>query len=235
MNNLVFVNGEEWKWLKTGVADAVHDHKPDMFACAVGEYEPKENRKSFNPCAHYGILADWKLKDSVTILGHAKMDSEFKPFGELIDDMTLLHSRGDAFRLGLVLLPKELWIVKFVEGIANSIRRYGWTDPGGASLLQSSFPAPNLWSSLLYEMTQTLNCVFDYGSTGFGSPFLGKGSYGRVFRVTIGRKRTCALKIVLRKNSVQARIEFDTLKSLEGKECAIKLECEQVVETANGL
>ena len=200
------VNSEEYPWLVTTSNDSRFNQKPDNIFCHCAVYS---NRKPFStddaelvslrrPTDKYGVLADWVLRDSIDAIGEAKVEINNAAFGEVINYARHVCYRADAPKHTKILLydKREFWMVRATLGEISSVEICPWACPGSVNVLVGFFQqGRSPWVLLLLEACRHWKLQVE------NNAYLGKGTFGRVFKVTSrgdgGRKAFKALKLVL--------------------------------------
>lgn len=252
------INSEDFAWLRVKVdaESSPLDAKPDFFIAPTECYEKKilkcdsksatereEMRKRYtqekNVSFRFGILADWRLRDSVYILESKFVALGNAEFGEII---VYLQKLGGMKRArGMLFNQTDFWLVE-VQGPAVTQRiKAKWSDPGSIRRIQEFFPqGPWHGVSELCKMLKVRIADPLYFQSK-DTAFLGAGGIGRVFRVipeSIDLKNArlsdmIALKVVPILEAVSLNLEFARLKyhHLNCPECTLlaKPLCDEIV------
>ena len=200
------VNSEEYPWLVTTSDDSRFNQKPDNIFCHSAIYnrrspfptEDDELIRLRRPGDNYGVLADWALRDSIDVIGEAKMKIDHAAFGEVINYARHVCYRNDAPKRTKILLydKYEFWMVRATLGEISSVNICQWASLGSVQNLVSFFQeGRSPWVRLLVAACDHWNLEVQ------NDAFMGKGTFGRVFRATYqgegGRRIIKALKLVL--------------------------------------
>ena len=134
----LLVNSEEYGWIETG-ADKKFFRKPDLFV-APSCFWAARNEENYDGRV-YGVLASWRLRDSVAVLLEAKLTNLNDVIGQLIRGMQFLCSGDGGIslqRYGIALLSKEFYVVQFAGANVVAIEKCGWSESGGFALLKKA-------------------------------------------------------------------------------------------------
>ena len=202
--NIQVVNSEQYAWLETG-SSAEYDKRPDVFFChsAIYESRPPFDTKDEELLGlrresdEYGVLADWRLRDCIDVIGQAKKKIGHDSIGQVVN-----YARHVCFQHGapkyvkLLLYDKqEFWLLRATNGDISQAVRCKWKSHGGREILRAFLEdGRSPWIKLLIAACEHWNLEVQRDS------FLGKGAFGRVFKVASrqeGRTLFHALKIVL--------------------------------------
>jgi hypothetical protein len=199
------VNSEENPWLVTTELSSRFNQKPDNIFCHNAMYKKREAFKTEDAdllrlrrnTNKFGILANWRLRDCIDAIGEAKVKIDHQGIGEVVNYARhICFEDGSPERTRLILYDKkEFWICPVVHGKISFVQQCSWDTPGSKQILKSFIEdGRSPWVTLL-------NAACDlWELTVKSDAFLGMGSFGRVFKVTLpqeGRKKSMALKLVL--------------------------------------
>jgi hypothetical protein len=204
---LVIVNSEEYKWLEQHDLSKGHNLKPDLVVIYKGLHllkpEPKPtNLQTYrhstvtNYIFQFGVPT-WEFLDSIKVVVEWK--SIISPMDRTVMYRYLLHLSFDAQNIvfvGLLCDAVGFYLMECVFGDIRSIKHYSWTNSGSLNSLRDVFlfnKGDGKWIILLNEVLNILPIrLVEDGA------FLGKGGFGRVFKVKEGVTEIVrALKIVL--------------------------------------
>ena len=200
------VNSEEYPWLVTRSDDSRFNQKPDNIFCHTALYNCRkpftttdaELLRLRKPTNKYGVLAHWALRDCIDAIGEAKMKIDNAAFGEMINYARYMSFDKDGPKHTKILLydKYEFWMLNATLGDIISVRKCQWTSGGSVQELVRFFrEGRSHWVRLLVAACDHWNLEAQ------NDAFMGKGTFGRVFRVTDqgegGRRSFKALKLVL--------------------------------------
>ena len=189
-HNLVFVNSENNAWLSQSLfAKKNTNLKPDGFATHCAMYDDKSEGKGYR-CG----LAYPGLFDSL-ILFEAKLNIDHTALGKVIYYLQLLAPKIPAS--AVLFTPKLFWLIQSDKGAITKIQVVKWVNNGSRKIFEN-FIQENVspWVKNL-----SLACTNFNVDVNDGKSYLGRGSFGRVFKVAHQTtKEICALKIVAREN-----------------------------------
>jgi hypothetical protein len=225
-DSLVLVNSEEYPWLVTS-KDKKYNQKPDLFLCPEEIYTKKQPWVA-NVTLHerqeshkFGALSDWALRDCLVATFEAKLKIDNKAVGEAANYGYHIVSGDNAPPLArIVLFDKKTFFLMIVTSVIHpvTIIECQWCTPGSKALLRSVSLDPKPWTASI--KTVLLKWNLKIARDDKGSAWLGRGRYGRVFRVSKdGSDKQMALKVVLESNSLMLSMEKAMLR-MAAEECS---------------
>ena len=201
------VNSEEYAWLQTMSESKKYNQKPDIIFCHKAIYN---SRVPFNTDDEnllqlrrddniYGVLASWSLRDSIDVVGEAKMRIDNSAFGEVVNYARhISYQEGSPIHTKLLLYDQQEFLqVRAARGEIASVAKCRWDIAGSlGELARFIREGRSPWVELLIEACSHWGLEVEPNS------FLGKGAFGRVFKVyrrpgNHGRRVLAALKLVL--------------------------------------
>jgi hypothetical protein len=202
-DGMALVNSENHQWIETLDGIAAENRKPDLFLCPKSFWQQKgeDNR---------GVLARWKLKDSVSVLCEAKTRNLHETVGQIVTNIRhLCHGEFQMTRFGIALLPSQFYVLEFSGMSVINVTRSDWGQRGGNQLLARAFGSSTHWSTACVSLCSLLHV----SAVGEGRGFLGAGGFGRVIRCHVGDEEK-ALKMVVGDHLqvVAAMREFEALQ-----------------------
>lgn len=202
------VNSEEYAWLQTMSESTRYNHKPDNIFCHKAIYNSRvpfntddvnlvQLRRDDNI---YGVLASWSLRDSIDVVGDAKMRIDNKAFGEVVNYARhISYQEGSPIHTKLLLYDQqEFFQVRATRGEIASVAKCRWDIAGSrGELARFIQEGRSPWVELLIKACN------HWGLEAEPNSFLGKGAFGRVFKAyrqpeNCGPRVLTALKLVLR-------------------------------------
>ena len=218
-DGLVLVNSEDFSWVVTLGGERNNYQKPDFFVChpAMVESRKKKVTPSFTPLpgAHYGVLSDFRLRDGLGGILDCKLTVTNEAFGELIIHLEHL-CRGHEGMLRGVLFGKAdqpIYFVKMARGVVAEIIQTTWAAPGLKTFWKRFLTPSSPWALALSQLCLQLQLDCVIPSDANQLLFLGKGTFGRVFKVS-QRGVEFALKVL---GSETGRREYGTLQRIKAK------------------
>jgi len=197
------VNSENHPWLETLHGIPAEDRKPDLFLCPKSFWRQKAE-------AERGVLAAWKLKDSVSVLCEAKRQTLHATVGQIVTNIRhLCHGEFQMTRFGIAVLASEFYVLEFSGPSVISVACSKWGQRGGNQLLERAFGLATPWSKACVSLCSLLRV----SAVGEGRGFLGAGGFGRVIRCHVAGEEK-ALKMVVGEQQVvvAAMREFEELQ-----------------------
>jgi hypothetical protein len=186
------VNSEKYGWVETG-GDQTFFRKPDLFLVASCFWAQKGSSYDAGAC---GVLASWKLRDSVSVLLEAKLSAVNEVIGQLVQGMQFLCLNDGGMpleRYGVALLRDEFYVIQFAGPSVVEIEKCGWSEAGGLGLLRKALSHTTFWSQAVSSVCRNLNLT----AVSNGTAFLGMGAFGRVFKCYDANNSVVALKVVI--------------------------------------
>jgi tRNA A-37 threonylcarbamoyl transferase component Bud32 len=218
-SNLVVVDSQTIPWLSQG--DGVAELKPDGFITHRGMYEARESKSqddeaapSVGPRSGKPAGANFDMHDGYIIEG--KLGATIKGQLELVNYLYLV---GDNYYKGMLIGADAFWLIRAYRGAVAKRIIAKWTDSGTVQLIHDFFQL-SPWTIVLNSVCEKLNVCIAMGKANNKSsiPFLGSGTFGRVFRV----KKTdapdapvFALKVVLSANIDGLTREYEVIKKIQ--------------------
>ncbi|UIZ26921.1 hypothetical protein KXD40_002170 [Peronospora effusa] len=189
---LVYVNSERYQWLSQGFKLYKNKHlKPDGFATHPGMYRVKPKPQDYVHCPdgfRFGV-AEEELFDCL-ILFESKLSISDAAFGQVVQYLQNLCPEASAY--AILFDRQSFWLISSYKGYVYRVQKAKWVDMGSKSLFQN-FICENTspWVAYLTNACEALHV-----NVVEGDAFLGRGAYGRVFKVTGQDGKIFALKIV---------------------------------------
>ncbi|UIZ26272.1 hypothetical protein KXD40_002183 [Peronospora effusa] len=189
---LVYVNSERYQWLSQGFKLYKNKHlQPDGFATHPGMYrvKPKPQDYVHRPDGFRFGVAEEELFDCL-ILFESKLSIFNAWFGQVVQYLQNLCPEASAY--AILFDRQSFWLISSYKGYVYRVQKAKWVDMGSKSLFQN-FICENTspWVAYLTNACEALHVnVLE------GDAFLGRGAYGRVFKVTGQDGKIFALKIV---------------------------------------
>ncbi|UIZ26294.1 hypothetical protein KXD40_002164 [Peronospora effusa] len=189
---LVYVNSERYQWLSQGFKLYKNKHlKPDGFATHPGMYRVKPKPQDYVHCPdgfRFGV-AEEELFDCL-ILFESKLSISNAAFGQVVKYLQNLCPEETAY--AILFDRQSFWLISSYKGYVYRVQKAKWVDKGSKSLFQN-FICENTspWVAYLTNACEALHV-----NVVEGDAFLGRGAYGRVFKVTGQGGKIFALKIV---------------------------------------
>ena len=207
-SNIQVVNSEEYAWLQTMSESTRYNQKPDNIFCHKAFYN---SRVPFNTNDvdliqlrrdddNDGVLASWSLRDSIDVVGEAKIHIDNEAVGEVVNYARhISYHEGSPIHTKLLLYDRQqFWQVRAVRGEITSVAKCRWDVAGSRGELERFIKeGRSPWVELLIQACN------HWGLDAEPNSFLGKGAFGRVFKAyrrpeSYGRRVLTALKLVLR-------------------------------------
>ena len=200
------VNSEEYPWLVTTSDSARYNQKPDNIFCHNAIYNARSPFHTQDAglitlrseTDKYGVLADWGLRDCIDTIGEAKVKIDNAAFGEVVNYARHICYRDDGPKHTKLLLydKQEFWLTRATSGEIASVEICRWDAAGSRQKLTHFIQDGRCpWIRLVIAACVHWNLEVQ------SNAFLGKGTFGRVFRVSRqeggGRRNFKALKVVL--------------------------------------
>ncbi|EEY54050.1 Crinkler (CRN) family protein [Phytophthora infestans T30-4] len=198
-HDLVFVNSELYKWLPQSInmfGNSNTDLNPDGFVTHRGMYHkepaPKDDVSRVGTSFRFGTAT--KALFDCLVLFESKITNYLRgaPFGQVMRYIQHVSPKGPG---GAVLFNRKLfWLIESINGVVVRVTKATWVMEGSKALFRD-FITQNLspWVTRLTAACSTLNVEVVEGDA-----FLGRGAFGRVFKVKrVGQDGdVLALKIV---------------------------------------
>jgi hypothetical protein len=200
--DMVLVNGEDYKWIRTASGYSAHEQKPDLFLChqacwksrtppagqsrtALFARQIREDyaKSGATDYFRYGTCA-WELRHGLACMFEAKLQIETaKNYGEIhpkVQNLLLHAPLGSSYVVRVVLFDKkEFRLLTFSSQSLVSVRSLSWIEPGSRQDLQQ-FLSPTL---PLFFQSLSLFCMQNHITLMVPDAFLGNGATGYAFRV----------------------------------------------------
>ena len=199
------VSSEEFPWLQPPSDHSDDKQKPDVFIIHPALVESKTGKRESE--TKFGIPAHRSLYVGMGIIDF-KLEKTNKALGELVVHVQNLEyniRRSDGSLVAETIRSAfahkgGILLLKFRGNCPYEGLKLGWTDEGGAGVIQDFFkemnPTALVLNELLDEMKLNISTI----------PFLGKGGTGCVFRVAPKGDRLgstdMALKVVTGKEKI---------------------------------
>jgi hypothetical protein len=178
------INSEEYAWLETVSKTKKYNQKPDNIFCHIGICNKKPPFRTDDPTliclrqdsSFYGSLADWGLRDSIDVIGEAKVKIDNASLGEIVNYLQHLHYGNNSPDYSKFLLydKNEFWMIRGARGIISSVQICRWGTVGAQQVLKKFIQeGRSPWITLLTAAADKWNLDVDSDS------FLGKGAFGR--------------------------------------------------------
>ena len=180
------------------------------------------------------VLADWRLRDSIDAIGEAKLKIDNAAFGEVVNSARHICYQQDSPIYTKILLydKTDFWMIRATRGEISSVNISEWGTCGSRQQLRTFIQdGRSPWVGLLIVVCEKWNLDVQKNA------FLGKGSFGRVFKVSSrdaaesGRKVFKALKLVLPGDNGSGGVSL--FKEKEAIEKAAKAVPEHVARVEN--
>ncbi|KAG9411345.1 hypothetical protein AC1031_016981 [Aphanomyces cochlioides] len=190
---MTFVNSERYPWLPQVDMDTATYLKPDGFATHPGMFCVKNvpnDGVDRPPTFRFGV-AEKDLFDCL-ILFESKLKISGAGFGQVARYLQNLNP--DASSCAILFDRRSFWLIKSYKTVIFKVEKANWVD-GGSKALFEKLIAANMspWVAILTNACSLLGAGVD------GDAYLGRGAYGRVFKVTKDGEGF-ALKIVEERN-----------------------------------
>ena len=192
--NLAFVNSEYYSWMKSLSGESCHDTKPDGFLIdkSLVKYRGLYKGAVAEKCL-FGQLADWSTRGSLRLIIDAKKKMSPTGYGDVLTYLKRLGDGTDMWYKGIVYDPTEFRLITSQGDQITSTTEGKWTDGGSYNLIKCFIQELNAdhWSMCLHALCGHLNVeivvpsaddVIDSNAF-WGTPYLGAGAHGRVFKV----------------------------------------------------
>jgi hypothetical protein len=192
--SLVFVNSEKYGWLPQSTNSASNKYlKPNGFATHRGMFrsKPVPNDQVLHQDGFLYGVAEEDLFDCL-ILFESTISITNEAFGQVIQYLDHLQPKGTASAILFDL--HSFWLIKCYRSVVVKLEISQWADKG-SKLLIENFIARNVspWVSYLTNACNEFNVDVVEGDS-----FLGRGTFGRVFKVNQGGENF-ALKVAEQK------------------------------------
>jgi hypothetical protein len=186
--DMVFINSERYQWLCQSPLVSKHtDLKPDGFATHRGMFrsKPEPDDGVDRPNGFRFGIAEQDLLDCI-ILFESKLTITDAAFGQVVRYLQNLVSAS-----AILFDRRSFWLIKSHERVVTKVVKAMWVHKGSKPLF-CNFIQDNKspWITRLTDACNSLNVQVIEGDA-----FLGRGAFGRVFKVIRGEK-ILALKIV---------------------------------------
>ena len=197
---LIFVNSEEFPWVRTSSARRENYQKPDGFSTPPHLYTDTgedtrsalDSWKNRYPAPYRYGRGIWEIRDYYVIW---EFKVQFLPVDRGKAYNYLLHlCRGDKVNIYQCILcdRDKFYIIKATNGVIISVVLWKWTQAGSRKAVLDTLSFRNNWLKLLIECSSALRArnvtvARDLGSGGFGRVFCARSTNGTEM----------ALKIVL--------------------------------------
>jgi tRNA A-37 threonylcarbamoyl transferase component Bud32 len=213
--DMVFINSEGLSWLPQS-----HDKntllKPDGFATHRGMYHARKepNDKIKRPEGYRFGVAVQELLDCV-MLFERKLKIDAAAFGQVVRYLQLLNTDNAA--CAILFDPKSFWLIKSHTGTITKVVKSKWVHKGSQLLFRNFFgDNKSPWIERLSNACKAFDVHVEEGNA-----FLGRGTYGRVFRVK-RENIVYALKIVEPEFAKRLSREENALKKAKNTGLTIK-------------
>ncbi|CAI5719534.1 unnamed protein product [Peronospora farinosa] len=188
---LVYVNSERYQWFSQGFKLYKNKHlKPDGFATHPGMYrvKPEPQDRVHRPDGFRFGVAEEELFDCL-ILFESKLSLSDAAFGQVVKYLQNLCPEASAY--AILFDRQSFWLISSYKGYVYRVQKAKWITRGSKSLFQN-FICENTspWVAYLTNACEALHV-----NVVEGDAFLGRGAYGRVFKVTGQDGKIFALKI----------------------------------------
>ncbi|KAL3656363.1 hypothetical protein V7S43_018737 [Phytophthora oleae] len=189
---MVFVNSERYQWLSQSTLVTKNtDLKPDGFATHRGMFraKPVPDDGVQRPNGFRFGVAEEELFDCL-ILFESKLTITDAAFGQVVRYLQNLCPEASAS--AILFDRRSFWLIKSHKSVVVKVQKAMWVNKGSKSLFQN-FITNNIspWVAYLANACSSLGVDVVEGDA-----FLGRGAYGRVFKVTGQGQEVFALKIV---------------------------------------
>ena len=213
----VVVDSQNFPWLDPGFGGALL--KPDAFITHRGMYAARTSHAAASVGGESasgprcGIPADSRFHADDVDPIEGKSGATIEGQLELVDYLNL---KGDGCSSGMLIGHDQFWLIE-AHKLYITKRVVGkWTDGGSASAICDFF-RPSKWIQAINGVCSELNCTIAEGSPDSLTtiPFLGAGSFGRVFRLDLCIDGDAtAVKVVLPSNSRALQQEYQLLAAI---------------------
>nr|QUJ09355.1 crinkler 31 [Plasmopara viticola] len=189
---LVFVNSERYQWLSQSTNWTEHTNLSlNGFATHRGMFrgKPVPDNGVVRPSGFRFGVAEEELFDCL-ILFKSKLTITEAAFRQVVRYLQTLLPEASA--TAILFDRRSFWLIKSHRSVVVKVQMSRWTDSGSKALSQN-FIADNVspWVSRL-----TLTCMCLGVDVVEGDAFLGRGAFGRVFKVIRQDGQVFALKFV---------------------------------------
>lgn len=194
---LIFVNSEEFSWIRTLKEHPMNYLKPDGFSTIHNLYQDAgedsrvnlENWKIRYPTTYRYGRGLWEIRNFY-ILWEFKMRIAQSDRGKAYSYLLHMCRKDSTSTFRCILCDRDDFYIMIAKGgIIVSVEKWGWTQPGSRRALLDILSFQNNWCKLFRSCIQKLNVKV--------LSFLGSGGYGRVFRVLTADGKEIGMKIVL--------------------------------------
>ncbi|KAE9106895.1 hypothetical protein PF010_g12462 [Phytophthora fragariae] len=189
---LVLVNSAKCGWLSESTPVTKNaDITPNGFATHRGMYrgKPEPKDRVQRPSGFRFGVAEEDLFDCL-ILFESKIKIDNSGIGQVVRYLENLCPKESAS--AILFDCRSFWLIRSERAVFTEIQRARWTTKGSKSLFEN-FIHGNI-SHLAARLS--LACLHWHVNVAEGDAFLGRGAYGRVFKVTGRGGEDFALKIV---------------------------------------
>ncbi|CAK5167511.1 unnamed protein product [Aphanomyces euteiches] len=189
---MTFVNSEDYSWLpQEDIETTARYLKPDGFATHPGMFCVRKVQHDENGRVFQFGVAEKDLFDCL-LLFESKLKISGAAFGQIARYLQTLSPNASA--CAIQIDRRSFWLIKSYKTVIFRVETANWID-GGSKALFENFIAANTspWVKMLTNACPLLGVSI--GS----DAYLGRGAYGRVFKVTKDGE-DFALKIVEESN-----------------------------------
>jgi tRNA A-37 threonylcarbamoyl transferase component Bud32 len=226
---MVFVNSEKYQWLsQSPLVSRRTDLKPDGFATHRGMFREKQepDDRVHRPNGFRFGVAEQELFDCL-VLFESKLTISDAAFGQVV--RYLQNLCPDASASAILFDRRSFWLIKSHKSVVVKVVTATWANNGSKPLFQNFITAnKSPWITRLADACNSLNVDVVEGDA-----FLGRGAYGRVFKVMRDEEEVLALKIVEKGSTGRLYDEEEALKQAHHTGLTISL-IGKTIELPNG-